>query len=125
MLQIHQNIESLIKLGPWLYCADSELIIDYYLCRTCKNHLPGNPRSVHAGEIQSFPCIDENALQEAMQKLPPVQRRVIVLKIIEGFSNQDVARILSKSIGAVKAIQNRGLMNLLHLLFSRYEYSTA
>ena len=121
MLQTYQNIESLIKLGPWLYCTDSDSIIDYYLCRTCNNHLTANIKSFYGGGIHNRLHLDENALQDAMQKLSPDQRRVIVLKIINGFSNQEVADILSKSIGAVKTIQNRALIILRHLLFSDYD----
>ncbi|GEM_PF-5997782 len=68
---------------------------------------------------------DPDRLRKAFLGLSPEQRVVVYLKIVKGFSNHEVAEALSKSIGAVKAIQNRGLMNLLHLLFSRYEHSTA
>jgi len=54
--------------------------------------------------------------QKAFLSLTPVQRMVLYLKIIMGFSNQDVADVLSKSIGTVKAIQNRALTTLSHLL---------
>lgn len=68
---------------------------------------------------------DPEKLHEAFLGLLPDQRMVIYLKIVKGFSNYEVAVALSKSIGAVKVIYNRGLRTLLHLLFSGYQYMEA
>jgi len=46
---------------------------------------------------------------------------VTYLKITRGISNYDAADILSKSVGAVKATQNRGLTALLYLLVREQE----
>jgi len=41
---------------------------------------------------------------------------VILLKFMEGLSNQEVAEVLSKSVGSVKSLQHRALISLRHLL---------
>jgi len=65
--------------------------------------------------------VENNALQNAMQKLSPEQRCVVVLEIIKGFSNEDEADLLAKSIGTVKNTRNRALLILIHLLYSEYD----
>ncbi|MCD6302582.1 MAG: sigma-70 family RNA polymerase sigma factor [Anaerolineae bacterium] len=58
----------------------------------------------------------EERLRQAIAKLTPDQRQVIVLKFIEGWSNRDVARVLGKPVGAVKSLQYRGLRALERIL---------
>jgi RNA polymerase sigma-70 factor (ECF subfamily) len=54
--------------------------------------------------------------QTALQTLTPEQQQVIALKFLEGFSNAEVADLMGKPIGAVKALQHRGLARLQALL---------
>jgi RNA polymerase sigma-70 factor (ECF subfamily) len=51
-----------------------------------------------------------------LQQLTPDQRQVITLKFLEGLSNQDVAAVLDKPVGAVKSLQHRGLAALARQL---------
>jgi RNA polymerase sigma-70 factor (ECF subfamily) len=60
--------------------------------------------------------ISADEVRDALQKLTPDQRQVILLKFMEGLSNQEVAETLSKPVGAVKSLQHRALTNLRHLL---------
>lgn len=55
---------------------------------------------------------DRLVLAAAIQRLPGDQRKVIEMKYLLGLRNPEVARLLGKSIGAVNAIQWRGLQNL-------------
>ena len=67
---------------------------------------------------------DPDQLHKAFLGLSSDQRIVIYLKIVKGFSNHEVSDTLARSIGAVKALQNQGLKNLLHLLYSEQDYKT-
>jgi RNA polymerase sigma-70 factor (ECF subfamily) len=49
----------------------------------------------------------------------PDQRQVLVLRYLEGFSNEEVAAALQKSVGAVKALQHRALAALKRRLQDR------
>ena len=55
-------------------------------------------------------------LRRAITRLTPEQQQVIVLKFLEGLTNEEVAHILDKPVGAVKALQHRGLAALRDLL---------
>jgi RNA polymerase sigma-70 factor (ECF subfamily) len=52
----------------------------------------------------------------ALAQMHPDQRQVIVLKYLEGWSNQEIAETLGKSVGAVRVLHHRGVKQLKHLL---------
>ena len=52
----------------------------------------------------------------AMRKLTAEQRRAIVLRFLEGWDNEEVARAMNRPVGAVKALQQRGVMALRRML---------
>lgn len=43
-----------------------------------------------------------DSLQQAMQQLPPVRKKVFILKMIHGFTNQEIAGQLSVSVKTVE-----------------------
>lgn len=43
-----------------------------------------------------------DSLQQAMQQLPPVRKKVFILKMIHGFTNQEIASQLSVSVKTVE-----------------------
>lgn len=55
---------------------------------------------------------EQRRLRRAIARLTPEQQQVVVLKFIEELSNAEIARILDKPEGAVKALQHRALTNL-------------
>ncbi len=57
-----------------------------------------------------------DAVQQALDGLPPDYREVIVLKHIEGLDYQEIAEILGVSIGALKVRAHRGREMLRKLL---------
>ena len=52
----------------------------------------------------------------ALRLITPEQRQVIVLKYLEGWSGPEIAQAMEKSLGAVKALQHRGLAALQRIL---------
>ena len=49
----------------------------------------------------------------------PDQRQVIVLKHLEDMKNQEVAEVMDKTVGSIKALNSRGLANLRKLIDSQ------
>ncbi len=106
------------NLAAFLYRVAHNLIVDYL-----RTHRPaqllddqmiadqGDP--VRLAEIE----VERARLRRAILRLAPAQQQVIVLKFLEGLSNQEIARVLNKPVGAVKALQHRGLEALRSLLF--------
>ena len=52
----------------------------------------------------------------ALRELSPDQREVLLLRMGAGLSAPEVAETLGKTIGAVKALQHRGLASLARVL---------
>ncbi len=52
-------------------------------------------------------------------RLTPEQREVVVLKFLEGWENAEVAALLGKPVGAVKALQHRALEALRRQVIPR------
>ncbi len=58
----------------------------------------------------------QEQVRRALRVLTPEQRQVLMLKYVQGCSNEEVAAALQKPLGAVKALQHRGLAALRRLL---------
>jgi len=71
------------------------------------------------GDEPSQAAIEELERQQvraALALLTPDQRQVIVLKYLEGWQNEDIARAMDKPVGAIKALQHRAIEALRRLL---------
>ena len=106
-------------LTSWLYCVARNLLVDHYRRQQHHYYLSFDDEMIESAhdtaenaEIQ----IRTKKMRMALMKLTPDQRQVIILKFMEGLSNQEVADALSKPVGAVKALQHRALVALRHLL---------
>jgi len=55
-------------------------------------------------------------VRQAIRHLTSDQQQVILLKYLEDWSNEEVARLMKKPVGAVKSIQHRALRSLYKLL---------
>jgi len=62
---------------------------------------------------------DSDALRTALKKLTPLQQEVLVLRFLEGFSTQEIARIVGKREGTIRGIQFRAIGALRQLIPSR------
>jgi RNA polymerase sigma-70 factor (sigma-E family) len=77
-----------------------------------RSGLDGHERPARPG----LPVEERSALFEALQALPPMQRRTVVLRYWLGLSVQETARELGISEGTVKSHASRGLASLQRVL---------
>jgi RNA polymerase sigma factor (sigma-70 family) len=63
-----------------------------------------------------FPAEERSALFDALQELPPMQRRTVVLRHWLGLSIEETAAELGIGIGTVKSNSSRGVAALRGLL---------
>jgi RNA polymerase sigma-70 factor (ECF subfamily) len=68
--------------------------------------------------------LQADCLAAALHHLTEEQRQVILLRFMEDYRNGQVARILDKSEGAVKALQHRALKSLRRALEREHCYET-
>jgi RNA polymerase sigma-70 factor (ECF subfamily) len=67
-------------------------------------------------ELQQL--LEKETVRKALLKLTPDQQQVIVLRFIEEYENDEVAGILNKSVGSIKALQHRALAALRQQLLA-------
>ena len=100
----------------WLYRTAHNIVVDYYRRQQHRQHLPLDEEM--ASGTEDYPehiaegRISAAQVRAALQHLTPDQQQVIVLKFLEGLSNQEVAAVLEKPVGAVKSLQHRALSTL-------------
>jgi RNA polymerase sigma-70 factor (ECF subfamily) len=99
----------------WLYRTAHNLVVDHYRRQTHRQHLPLNEELTSSGDDPGAAAerqISADRVRMALRKLTPDQQQVIILKFLQGLSNQEVAAVLDKKVGAVKALQHRALAAL-------------
>ncbi len=98
-------------LQAYLYQVAHHWITDYYRRKPPPSYSlddtlasdPGDPAQIAAENI------DREQVRAALMRLTPEQREVVVLKYLEGWENAEVAKLLGKPVGAIKALQHRAL----------------
>ncbi|HEX2029396.1 MAG TPA: sigma-70 family RNA polymerase sigma factor [Nitriliruptorales bacterium] len=58
-------------------------------------------------------------IRDALDQLSPDQREVLQLRLVAELSTAEVAELTERTVGAVKALQHRGLANMARILESR------
>jgi len=112
-IQIGQGPDKSIK--SWLYRAAHNIVVDHYRRRKFHDHLPLPEQIVAEGHDPAYEVelsLAAGRVRSALQTLTPDQRQVITLKFLAGFSNAEVAEIMDKPVGSVKALQHRALASL-------------
>ncbi|MFA5786701.1 MAG: sigma-70 family RNA polymerase sigma factor, partial [Actinomycetota bacterium] len=60
--------------------------------------------------------IRRQALRQAIDRLAPDQREVLLLRLGSGLTGPEIAEATGRSVGAVKALQHRALVALSRML---------
>ncbi|MBV9038954.1 MAG: RNA polymerase sigma factor [Acidobacteriaceae bacterium] len=104
---------------PWLYAIARHVRVDHYRKRrrissheTVMEVLP-EPAVRHGASSQAFSLPEFEAL---MAELPESQREVVTLLKVNDLSLEEVARITSSTVGAVKQKAHRAYERLRNLL---------
>ncbi len=107
------------QFSAWLYRVAHNLIVDELRRQKHRNHesLDGTLGDVLRADTESLDelvgkTVTAERVRHALLALTEEQRQVVVLKFLQGMSNAEVAKITGKTVGAVKALQHRGLHTL-------------
>jgi RNA polymerase sigma-70 factor (ECF subfamily) len=65
--------------------------------------------------------VESERVRRALMQLPSDQRRVIMLRVLEDWSHEDVSTVLGKTVEATRALQHRALAALRRLLMEEEE----
>lgn len=101
----------------WLLRIACNLVINHR--KSLKNGVHAQlPEALEATSASYSPeesCqlkVDCEMVWGQVRRLPPEQRTVIVMRFLDDLEYADIARVLNKSVGAVRVIQFRALANL-------------
>lgn len=112
------------NLSAWLYRTAGNMVIDHYRRRKHRQHLPLEEELIDGSSDPAQIAeagISADRVRAALRELTPDQQQVITLKFLKGFSNEEVAEVLEKPVGAVKSLQHRALAALQRRLSTEKE----
>jgi|WetSurMetagenome_2_1015567.scaffolds.fasta_scaffold191935_2 RNA polymerase sigma-70 factor, ECF subfamily len=107
---------------PWLYRIAHNYLIDTY--RKQHKEIPVDNIELISDtdpEREVEKRLEYQEIFEAVKSLPEMQKQVILLKYLDDNDNDEIARILGKRQGAVRALQMRALSKLREIFNSRAE----
>ncbi|MGC9521923.1 MAG: RNA polymerase sigma factor [Anaerolineae bacterium] len=106
-------------LSGWLYRVAHNLIVDFY------RREPDDPPAQLEDVDPAVPATQgEHVAREqrasrtraALMMLTPLQQQVVVLRFLEEMSLAEVAEVLNRTVGSIKALQHRAIDNLQQIL---------
>jgi len=104
-------------LQAYLYRIAHNWVVDLYRNNKETVELSDAIRSeADFPEEEAAKHIRQKQVRSAIRHLTPDQQQVISLKYLEEWSNEEVAHVMKKPVGAVKSIQHRALRSLYKLL---------
>jgi RNA polymerase sigma-70 factor (ECF subfamily) len=119
-LQVARNLATFqgdeAALRSWVFMIAHHRIVDERRRRSRRPVTPApDPGADRAGgdaEQDAIAVLAEREVVLLLEQLSPAQRDVLLLRIVAGLTIDDIAGIVGKRPGAVKALQRRGLNSL-------------
>ena len=113
----------------WLFRLAHNVLVDHLRSRrpTTSIHDEERPLDLpsEVAESELARGIDAVMLANAISQLTPEQQQVITLKFIDGMDNPEIANLMDKREGAIRALQLRALLSLRRVLESQGEVGSA
>jgi RNA polymerase sigma-70 factor (ECF subfamily) len=104
----------------WLYRIAHARVVDYYRRQEVRRAASLDDRLVANDESDLSQWVaqrdDVRRIWDALRHLTDDQQQVISFRFIAGYSTAEVARVMGKNEGAIRALQYRALASLRRLL---------
>ncbi len=110
-----------VPLIAWLYRIANARVIDHWRMVQRRQTMPlehedQEDELADEADADSVDILENQSLLKAVHELTDDQQSVIVLRFYQGLSTLEVADVLGKTEGAVKALQRRALETLARRL---------
>lgn len=111
------------SFSGWLYRIAHNLVVDLYRKRGQVHFTPiDDTPHIASGDDDPYKVaasrLDNDVLLRAINQLTDEQAQVVTLRFLEGYSIAEVAGIMDKTDGAIKALQYRGVASLRRIMSS-------
>lgn len=104
-------------LQAYLYQVAHNWITDFYRRDPPLEQLPEDHAALAPDpEAAAEQALRDARLRQAIRRLTPDQQQVILLKFVEEWENEAIAKAMHKPVGAVKSLQHRALASLQRIL---------
>lgn len=118
---IHNERAWRSSFSGWLYRIAHNLVIDHYRSRDRQKQIsldetPNMPDPANNPVRAAEMTLDTEYVRSAIRRLTEEQQQVISLRFLEGYSFGEIADMMNKTEGAVKALQHRAVATLRQLL---------
>ena len=103
------------KFRSWVFVIAHHRLLDDRRRRTRRPETPSSfdhaadHRTGGNVEHEALGNLGRQAVQALIDRCAPDQREVLLLRILGGLSLAEVAEVVGKTVGAVKALQHRGI----------------
>ena len=109
----------------WLYWLGHNVYVDHLRRQRVTLSLNDEQRPIellsNAAAAELAKRMDADVLARAINRLTHEQQQVLVFKFFDGFGTDEIARIMDKREGAVRALQMRALQSLRRVLRAQGE----
>ena len=117
--------------STWLHRLTVNQVLMHFRRRSVKNEKVSDdgemPEQAVAGTSNpnKMPVVDRIAIKNAIAELPRGYRNVFVLHDVEGYEHEEVARMLSISVGTSKSQLHKARLKLRGLLIKQNDQKTS
>jgi RNA polymerase sigma-70 factor (ECF subfamily) len=112
--------------SSWLLTIAHNLAVDHVRSNQNGNQNGNEPvetqpteKTAHNPEEVCQLHVETERLRSAITRLKPTEREVVLLRFVDDLSYDEVARMLGKTVNAVRVIQYRALCNLRRIVAER------
>jgi len=114
---IHNYRNRGVPFSAWLYRIAHNLVANWHRDNKRRKEVPLDDYvySIRQGDYPESSVVkgqDIEGLLRAIQKLPVERQTLLILKFVERLSNEEIARIMGRSEGAIKSLYHRTLLAL-------------
>jgi len=119
------KVDKKAGFNAWIFCIAHNKIIDFYRQKKeilgLENDEEGENFFLQIQDESPLPnesanhSFNRKRLQSILKKMPLPQREILELKYLEGFTNNEIARITGKSEGNIRVLQLRALREIRKL----------
>lgn len=126
-LQLFRKIASFrgdSTLSSWLYRVTINLINGYFRQGSVKREQLSDDEEFklllnsEAAAEKGLPVVNNIALMEAIEHLPPRMKRVFLLHDLEGFEHEEIGKIMGIDVGTSKSQLHKARLKLRKVLVS-------
>lgn len=116
---IHQYEKRQSSFSAWIFRIAHNVVVDHYRSHQTNGVLDENIEDIRreaSATERIHRRLDREMLHTAMKGLKEHYRQVLILKYINGLSNEEIGNIMGKSQAALRILQFRALRTLRRML---------